>query len=129
VRLIEGLDPAHIGVIHDIGNLVIEGHEDYLAAFQMLGEYLAHIHVKNVAWHPTSSATAAGGTVWAQDWATLRGGQADVEGYFGALVRFGYDGWVTLEDFSTELPLEERTRDNLGYVRQAHTRAKELHGR
>ena len=26
-------------------------------------------------------------------------------------------GWVTLEDFSTALPLAERTRDNLAYVR------------
>jgi sugar phosphate isomerase/epimerase len=43
--------------------------------------------------------------------------------YFAALVRCGYDGWVTTEDFSTELPLEERTRDNLAYVRSAYQRA------
>jgi sugar phosphate isomerase/epimerase len=40
-----------------------------------------------------------------------------VRGYFDALREFGYDGWVACEDFSTELPLEERTRDNLSYLR------------
>jgi sugar phosphate isomerase/epimerase len=37
--------------------------------------------------------------------------------YFKALAAFGYDGWVTVEDFSTELPLAERTADNLEYLR------------
>jgi sugar phosphate isomerase/epimerase len=120
-RLIDGLDPARVGVIHDLGNLVIEGQEDHSAAFEILGPYLAHVHVKNVAWVP---APAGDGTVhWHADWATLRGGQADVYAYLAALVRHGYDGWVTLEDFSTELPLEERTRDNLAYVRGAYERA------
>jgi sugar phosphate isomerase/epimerase len=118
-RLVDGLDPAAIGVIHDLGNLVIEGQEDHTAAFEILGPYLAHVHVKNVAW--IADAPADDGTVnWRQDWATLRGGQADVYAYFAALVRHGYDGWVTLEDFSTELPLEERTADNLAYLRAAY---------
>ena len=126
IRLIDGLDPERVGVIHDLGNLVIEGQEDFLAAFQMLGPYLAHVHVKNVAWKPTGETTADGSTPWKEDWATLRTGLADVQGYFVALAQYGYDGWVTLEDFSTVLPLEERTRDNLEYVRAVHARAKEL---
>jgi sugar phosphate isomerase/epimerase len=121
-RLVDGLDPARIGVIHDLGNLVIEGQEDHSAAFEILGPYLAHVHVKNVAWVPGEAAED--GTVgWQADWATLRGGQADVFAYIAALVRHGYDGWVTLEDFSTELPLEERTADNLAYLRAAYESA------
>ena len=116
VRLVDGLDPAHVGVIHDIGNLVIEGQEDSLAGFQMLGPYLAHVHVKNVAWRPVGHS-ADGSTTWTADWATLRGGQADIRGYLTTLHRHGYDGWVTVEDFSTELPLAERTRANLAYLR------------
>ena len=121
IRLVDGLDPAHIGVIHDIGNLVIEGHEDPPAAFQMLGPYLAHVHVKNVAWRPSGPA-AGGSTTWTADWAPLRHGQADIEGYFAALDAHGYDGWVTVEDFSTDLPLAERTRDNLAYLREIRSR-------
>jgi sugar phosphate isomerase/epimerase len=121
MRLIDGLEPDHIGVIHDLGNLVIEGQEDHLAAFQLLGGYLAHVHVKNVEWRPRSTPEADGSVRWDNRWATLRTGQADVRAYFDALREFGYDGWVTCEDFSTELPLEERTRDNLAYLRSVST--------
>ncbi|GAA3734175.1 hypothetical protein GCM10022225_15650 [Plantactinospora mayteni] len=123
IRLVDGLDPASVGVIHDLGNLVIEGREDYLAGFQMLGPYLAHVHVKNAAWHRTGY-TPDGSSVWAEEWATLRDGQADVEAYLRALHRHGYDGWVTVEDFSTVLPLEDRLRDNLAYLRAIRQRLR-----
>jgi hypothetical protein len=38
-------------------------------------------------------------------------------------VRHSYDGWITLEDFSTELRLAERTADNLAFIRDAYARA------
>jgi sugar phosphate isomerase/epimerase len=123
LRLIDGLDPAHIGVIHDLGNLVIEGYEQPLAGFQLLGPYLAHVHVKNARFVPTDEPGFAGEIVWRDEWAPLRTGQADVFGYFRALAEIGYDGWVTVEDFSTSLPLEERTRDNLEYLRSVNERA------
>lgn len=119
-RLVDGLDPAHIGVIHDLGNLVIEGQEEHVSAFQLLGEYLAHIHIKNVGWYP--GETVDGVVQWQEQWAPLATGQADVAAYFGALAEIGYDGWVTLEDFSTEVPLEQRTRDNLAFVKAAAAR-------
>jgi sugar phosphate isomerase/epimerase len=121
IRLVDGLDPAHVGVIHDIGNLVIEGYEDYPAAFDMLGPYLAHVHVKNVAWQP-SGRGVDGATTWAEQWAPLRDGQADIAAYFRALHAHGYDGWVTCEDFSTAVPVAERTRDNLAYLRSVWQR-------
>ncbi|WP_158861711.1 sugar phosphate isomerase/epimerase family protein [Leifsonia sp. AG29] len=122
-RLVEGLDPATVGVIHDLGNLVIEGWERTLSAFELLGPYLAHVHVKNVAWVP--GGPEADGTVrWRHEWAPLREGVGDLDEYFRALREFGYDGWVTSEDFSTVLPLEERTRDNLGYLRAVEERTR-----
>jgi sugar phosphate isomerase/epimerase len=116
IRLVDGLDPAHVGVIHDIGNLIIEGQEDARAGFEMLGPYLAHVHVKNVAWRP-QGLRADGSTAWAEEWVPLRDGQADLAAYFAALRAHGYDGWVTAEDFSTALPLAQRTADNLTYLR------------
>jgi sugar phosphate isomerase/epimerase len=115
VRLLAGLDPKHVGAIHDVGNLVIEGHEDFLAGLEMLGEYLAHVHVKNVAWRPDGTRPD-GSAAWRAEWSPLRSGQADLSAYFRALSSAGYDGWVTAEDFSTDFPLPERTRDNLSYL-------------
>lgn len=117
LRLVDGLDPEHIGVIHDLGNLVIEGQEDHLAAFELLGPYLAHAHVKNARWVDTGDTRADGSTIWQNEWAPLRTGQASVSEYLDALRQVGYDGWVTIEDFSTDLPLEARTADNLAYLR------------
>ena len=137
-RLVDGLDPRSVGVIHDLGNLIIEGQETHRAAFELLGPYLAHVHVKNARW--VAGAPAAGGAggggaggdgavadgivAWHHEWATLRTGQADVRGYVRDLVAHGYDGWITLEDFSTELPLAERTADNLAFMLDAIDRAK-----
>lgn len=122
-RLVDGLDPRSVGVIHDLGNLVIEGQETHSAAFELLGPYLAHVHVKNARW--VASPPAVDGMVsWHHEWATLRAGQADVRRYMSDLVAHGYDGWVTLEDFSTELPLAERTSDNLAFMRDALERAR-----
>jgi sugar phosphate isomerase/epimerase len=123
-RLIEGLDAERIGVIHDIGNLVHEGFEDLGAAFQILGEYLAHVHVKNARWWPNGQG-AEGATNWEPSWATLREGQADIDWLFRALAAVGYDGWVTLEDFTDHnRPREERLADNLDYLRGAAERAQ-----
>jgi len=121
-RLVDGLDPEHIGVIHDLGNLIIEGQERPTSAFELLGPYLAHVHIKNARW-VAGDPDADGIVAWHHEWAPLRTGQSDVRGYVAALVRHGYDGWITLEDFSTELPLAERTADNLAFVRDAYERA------
>jgi sugar phosphate isomerase/epimerase len=74
-RLLEGLDPKHVGVIHDLGNLLIEGQEDYLPAFELLGEYLAHIHVKNAVWVRRDGTDESGAAVFQNEWAPLQSGQ------------------------------------------------------
>jgi sugar phosphate isomerase/epimerase len=122
VRLLDGLDPVRVGVIHDVGNLLHEGHEDFLAGLQMLGPYLAHVHVKNAAWTPDGTRPD-GSVAWRADWVPLRAGQADLGSYFRALATVGYDGWVTSEDFSTASPLNERTQDNLDHLRDLRHRA------
>lgn len=117
LRLVDGIDPRTIGVIHDLGNLVIEGQEDTRAGLQLLGEYLAHVHVKNAIWQRTGQTGLDGDVRWESAWAPLREGIASVPDYFRALAEVGYDGWVTLEDFSTDAPVEERLIDDLAFLR------------
>ncbi len=106
---LDGLDPAHVGVIHDAGNLVFEGFESYRMGLEVLGSYLAHVHLKNASWTRHKER-------WRASFAPLREGAVDVDALFGALRAVGYDGWVSFEDFSTAQPLLERTRDNLAFV-------------
>jgi sugar phosphate isomerase/epimerase len=91
-RLVEGLDPVNVGLIYDIGNLVIEGWEDPRLGIAVLGPHLAHVHVKNVAWMPR-------GDRWEAEWAPLLGGLADIPEVFRHLAASGYSGWITVEDF------------------------------
>jgi sugar phosphate isomerase/epimerase len=119
IRLMEGLDPNHIGLIHDLGNMAIEGREGlgtYTPSMEILGPYLAHIHVKNAVWTP--SPPQADGTIdWSWKWAPLPTGFGDVKAYFKSLKEIGYDGWVTVENFTTEVPLAQRLSDDLKYLK------------
>lgn len=115
---VDGFDPARVGVIHDIGNMVFEGWAQYRLGLEVLGEHLAHIHVKNGQW-VRDGTRADGRANWTTAWAGLREGIADIAELFRALRQVGYDGWVSLEDFSERQPLAERIRDNLAVVRAA----------
>ncbi|MGC4191175.1 MAG: sugar phosphate isomerase/epimerase family protein [Thermomicrobiales bacterium] len=112
---LDGLDPAHVGAIHDAGNMVHEGFEAYRMGFEMLGPYLAHVHVKNARWFPVK-ALPDGTVTWMADWAPIAKGSADLRALFVALEAIGYDGWISVEDFSTDRPLDERLQHNLDYL-------------
>lgn len=119
---LDGLDPDHIGVIHDSGNMVHEGYETHRMSLEMLGPYLAHVHVKNARWFPKVQ-DADGTMVWMCDWAPVHRGIIDMRALFKALRQVGYDGWVGLEDFSTDRPLADRLRENLTYLRNVAEKA------
>jgi sugar phosphate isomerase/epimerase len=111
-----GLDPAHIGVIHDAGNMVYEGFEHYRMGLEVLGPYLAHVHLKNARW-VTAGTRPDGSIRWKPEFAALTDGAVDVRALFAALAAVSYDGWVSFEDFSTTRPLFERTRENIAHTR------------
>lgn len=113
---LDGRDPVHVGVIHDAGNMVFEGHERYRMSLEVLGPYLAHVHLKNASWSPLGTRPD-GSTQWFASFAPLTSGIVDVPALLRALRATGYDGWISFEDFSTAQPAYERTRDNLAYVR------------
>jgi sugar phosphate isomerase/epimerase len=111
-RLVSGLDPGAVGVIFDPGNMAFEGFEDYHIGTELLGPYLAHVHLKNAAFDRTGD----GGT-WRPRWATLEDGVVDFERLFEALREAGYDGWLVMEDFSAARPSREALRHNIEFVR------------
>jgi sugar phosphate isomerase/epimerase len=111
-RLVSNFRPERIGVIFDPGNMVLEGFEDYRIGTELLGPYLAHVHLKNAVFDRPES----GGT-WRPRWAPLEDGVVDFERLFEALWLAGYDGWLVIEDFSAARPSREALRHNLGFVR------------
>jgi sugar phosphate isomerase/epimerase len=113
---LDGFDPALVGVIHDAGNMVYEGYEQYRMGLEILGPYLGHVHLKSASWQ-TVGTRADGGPEWRAGWAELRKGIVDLHALISALRAVGYDGWLSFEDFTTDRPLRERLHDNLAFVK------------
>jgi sugar phosphate isomerase/epimerase len=111
-----GFDPRYVGTIHDAGNMVYEGHEQYRMGLELLGPYLGHVHLKNASWQQSGSRPD-GSAIWRADWAPFSGGAVDMAALLATLREIGYDGWVSFEDFSTAQPTAERVRGNLAYVK------------
>ena len=111
-RLVSAFDPDFVGVILDPGNMAQEGFEDYRIGAELLGPYLAHVHIKNSAFE-----RPAGGGVWEPRWAPLEDGVVDFGLVFEALDHVGYSDWLVMEDFSGVRPSREALRHNLEFVR------------
>jgi sugar phosphate isomerase/epimerase len=115
-RLAANFDPQYIGIIHDAGNMVHEGLENYRLGLELLGEYLAYVHIKNAVW--TVDRTGADGTeFWKPVWAPYRKGYANLTKLIGVLQDLGYQGYVSVEDFSNELDTYAKLRDNLDFLK------------
>jgi len=95
-RLVERMDPDWIGVLYDPGNMVHEGYEHYKMGLEMLGPYLAHVHVKNAIWHAPDQSESG---QWEAQWGPLPGGVVPWERVIADLKAVGYDGYLGLEDF------------------------------
>lgn len=115
-RLVKHFDPRHVGVILDAGNMVYEGFETYSLAVDLLGPYLAHVHVKNAAWAAVGKED--GQALWKCDASPMWEGIADYRTLLKALKRAGYDGWLSFEGFSEIMTTEQKVVRNLEYIRR-----------
>ncbi|MBR2047405.1 MAG: sugar phosphate isomerase/epimerase [Oscillospiraceae bacterium] len=116
LRVLDGFDPEYFGLIYDPGNMVYEGYEAYQLGFEMLGKYLAHVHVKNAALTPAGE-DEFGATKYNQSWMPMKKGAANLNAMIKALVKVGYDGVLSVEDFSNEQPTKEKLVDALAYLK------------
>ncbi len=115
-RLLSHFDPRDIGAIYDPGNMVAEGMENWRLGMELLGEYLAHVHIKNQAWQ-VDHTEPDGTVVWRCQAAPLREGIVNWREVLADLRAVGYDGWLSFEDFSTASPTEQKIAENLAYIK------------
>lgn len=116
-RLVQSLDPQHVGVLYDPGNMVHEGYENHRMGLELLGPYLAHVHVKNAGWYKMEAENTSDqgvltarsdskpslSTPWQCNWAPLTEGMVDWVQMVRDLRAVGYDGYYGIEDFSGTL--------------------------
>jgi sugar phosphate isomerase/epimerase len=70
VALVGHHSPDRAGVLYDPGNMIIEGSLAPPLSIELLGSYLTHVHVKNIAWSRRNG-------FWGWRYATLRDGMLD----------------------------------------------------
>ncbi|MFD2615169.1 sugar phosphate isomerase/epimerase family protein [Paenibacillus gansuensis] len=98
-RLVSRFHPDHVGVLYDPGNMVFEGYENYLLGMQLLGPYLAHVHVKNAGMFLQNEQHGVD-HVWSGSWLPLNEGIVPWKQVLADLKAVGYDGWYGVEDFT-----------------------------
>ncbi len=94
-RVLSNFDPLVVGCVYDAGSMTIEGYEEYRIGLEILGSYVADVHIANTRHFPSAT-----GTVWDWEWSPLSDGLLDLQRLFRALRRSGYQGWITLADRS-----------------------------
>ena len=115
-RLVSHFSADEVGVIHDAGNMVHEGFEDYRLGLELLKDYIAEVHIKNAAYNVQDKG------VWRTRWAPLDTGVVDFEALFTALKAIDYDGWFAIEDFSQTYPSKEALVKNAKFVKDTWER-------
>lgn len=115
-RLVSNFDPKYIGVIFDPGNMVHEGFENYRLGIELLGEYLACVHIKNAIWK-LEEVAENGVDVWKPTWSPLKKGFADIQKLIQVLKDVNYSGYLSIEDFSNEEDTITKLKSNLEFLR------------
>lgn len=96
--------------------MVNEGFEDYQKSFELLGDYIAHIHIKNGILAPDGE-DELGACKWKRVWTPLKKGMADLKKLFAVARKAGYDGTFSIEDFSNDEATPDKLRENIAYLK------------
>jgi sugar phosphate isomerase/epimerase len=101
VELLAEFSPAQVGVMWDPANSIWEGSETSPMALDLLGDYLAEVHLKNGAWARQEDGT------WAFDWCDIAEGMVDWPATLGLLQAAGYQGPLVVEDYRPAEPADK----------------------
>ena len=95
VALLKGISPEDAGVLYDPANSISDGWEVPKVALNVLGPYLAEVHVKNSQWVP--DVTENGITRWKTVPSDLENGCVNWAEVVAQLKVQGYNGWLVEE--------------------------------
>jgi sugar phosphate isomerase/epimerase len=116
-QVVDTLNPDYVGILYDPGNMVYEGYENYRMGMEILGPYLAHVHVKNAGWTPGLSHESDGSVIWKTDWMPMKQGMVPWKLILDDLKFVGYEGYLGLEDFSQQFGSEEMLQQFADYMK------------
>jgi sugar phosphate isomerase/epimerase len=115
-QLVEGLPVDRVGIIYDPGNSLFDGYTTSEYALDIIGEYLAHVHVKSC------KPAAEGGNIpkgrrYPMEWGKLEDGDLDWENIIMLLQQRGYAGYLSLEALDKR-ESEQKVKEDIPYLRK-----------
>lgn len=120
LRLVERFPAESIGVVYDVQNMVREGFEGARLGLDVLGPYVAHVHVGGHA--PVVGERAPDGTLqWTWRATELSDGLLSTPQLLAELRRVGYGGFVTVEDLRPDVEPEAKFAAAIRYLRGLET--------
>ena len=116
-RIVSNFDASDIGVIYDPQNMVKDGFETIPLAIELLGDYLAHVHVGAHAPSP-GDLDEQGTRHWNWSACSLAEGLYDFPKMMECLRNVDYEGFISIEDFRGGLTPEERLKEGIEYLKR-----------
>lgn len=121
LELLRDLDPERIGAIYDVPNMLRVGLEDTRMGMEMLGPYMAHVHIGN-GLLVKQERDEHGQQQWQWTFCDLRDGVADIPQIVRDLQDVGYEGYVSLEEFG-QGDDDKKLKEQGAYLRALDDRA------
>ena len=108
----------YVGVVLDPENMIREGVENWRMGIEMIRDYIAYVHVKNICWSKEEGVFMPPQYMknWKRICVGLDEGLVDWEQIIFLLKKHGFSGYLVDEDFSRSNP-EERIQ-NITYLKK-----------
>ena len=115
LELLRDLDPERIGAIYDVPNMLRVGLEDTRMGMEVLGPYMAHVHIGNGVLQ-AGERDENGQQTWQWAFCALQEGVANIPQIVEDLRDVGYAGYVSLEEFGPGDD-DEKTKGQGAYLK------------
>ena len=116
-RIASNFSPSQVGIIYDPQNMVRDGFETVAIAIPFLGDYLAHCHFG--AHRPFAGEPDENGTIqWKWEGCRMCEGLFHFPTAMKWLKKIDYKGYITIEDFRANVPVEEKFSDGIQYLKK-----------
>ncbi|MFA6930957.1 MAG: sugar phosphate isomerase/epimerase family protein [Lentisphaeria bacterium] len=116
-RILNHFSPRDVGVIFDPNNMVSDGYETTGVVIPMLGDYIGHCHVaghRPVPGEPDNNGTIA----WKWECCSMAEGLYHFPEMLRWLKNIRYQGFITVEDFRTDVSSELKYRESIEYLKK-----------
>ncbi len=122
--VMDEFDPRYCGVIYDPANTYMEGFIRPRGAVEVMGDFLAYVHVKNMTIESGCGANGKYQVTYAKS--PVECGLVDYEEIMFALKLAGYKGWFSFEElYSPPEGMADEVKSGIAHLRACRQRAPE----